>query len=174
MPFVSPWQRARGRSREPLGQWSSIFRPSRASAGSLIYLVDRHTGPSIYDIDFVNEPDVPAHPSGVGLKEIDHLTHNVGKGRMDYFYDFYNRVFNFREHQYFDISGEYTGLTSRALSAPCGKIRIPINESKFDEGSSSWTRFRNSFSSTAARESSTWRCARTISWTPGTGCMRTD
>jgi 4-hydroxyphenylpyruvate dioxygenase len=54
---------------------------------------------------------------------------------MDYFYDFYHRVFNFREQQYFDITGEYTGLTSRALSAPCGKIRIPINESKYEEGS---------------------------------------
>ena len=30
---------------------------------------------------------------------------------------------------------EYTGLTSRALSAPCGKIRIPINESKSEHGS---------------------------------------
>jgi 4-hydroxyphenylpyruvate dioxygenase len=102
--------------------------------GSLIYLVDRHTGPSIYDIDFIAEPGVPAIPTGVGLAEIDHLTHNVGKGRMDHFYDFYHRIFNFREHQFFDITGEYTGLTSRALAAPCGKIRIPINESKFEEG----------------------------------------
>ena len=101
--------------------------------GSLLYLVDRHTGPSIYDIDFIAEPGVPAFPTGVGLAEIDHLTHNVGKGRMNHFYDFYHRVFNFREHQYFDITGEYTGLTSRALSAPCGKIRIPINESKSED-----------------------------------------
>jgi 4-hydroxyphenylpyruvate dioxygenase len=103
--------------------------------GSLIYLVDRHTGPSIYDIDFIPEPGIDPWPAGAGLREIDHLTHNVSKGRMDYFYDFYHRVFNFREHQYFDINGEYTGLTSRALSAPCGKIRIPINESKSEEGS---------------------------------------
>jgi 4-hydroxyphenylpyruvate dioxygenase len=102
---------------------------------SLIYLVDRYTSPTIYDIDFVMEPGVDPHPAGVGLTDIDHLTHNVRKGRMDYFYDFYHRVFNFREQQYFDVSGEYTGLTSRALSAPCGKIRIPINESKFEEGS---------------------------------------
>jgi len=101
--------------------------------GSLIYLVDRHAG-SIYDIDFVREPGAPAFPAGVGLAEIDHLTHNVSKGRMGHFYDFYHRIFNFREHQYFDITGEYTGLTSRALSAPCGKIRIPINESKYEAG----------------------------------------
>jgi 4-hydroxyphenylpyruvate dioxygenase len=103
--------------------------------GSLIYLVDRYDSPTIYDIDFVFEPGVQRFPPGVGLAEIDHLTHNVGKGRMDFFYDFYHRVFNFREQQFFDITGEYTGLTSRALSAPCGKIRIPINESKFEQGS---------------------------------------
>jgi 4-hydroxyphenylpyruvate dioxygenase len=102
--------------------------------GSLIYLVEGRTGPSIYDIDFRPEPGAPAAPAGVGLAEIDHLTHNVGKGRMDYFHDFYRRIFNFREHQFFDITGEYTGLTSRALSAPCGKIRIPINESKYEAG----------------------------------------
>jgi 4-hydroxyphenylpyruvate dioxygenase len=103
--------------------------------GSLIYLVDRQTGPSIYDIDFVMLPGAESAPVGAGLLEIDHLTHNVGKGRMDYFESFYHRVFNFREHQYFDIKGEYTGLTSRALASPCGKIRIPINESKYEGGS---------------------------------------
>lgn len=104
--------------------------------GSLIYLVDRYCDPTIYDVDFVAEPGAERSPAGAGLVEIDHLTHNVAKGRMDYFCDFYRRIFNFREQQYFDISGEYTGLTSRALCAPCGKIRIPINESKFDHGSS--------------------------------------
>src|SRR6202453_4923721 len=83
--------------------------------GSLIYLVDRQTGPSIYDIDFVMEPGIePAvEPAvaGAGLEEIDHLTHNVGKGRMDYFQDFCHRVFNFHGHQYFDIKGEDSALT---------------------------------------------------------------
>lgn len=102
--------------------------------GSLIYLVDRQTSPSIYDIDFVMEPGAGPMVDGAGLEEIDHLTHNVGKGRMDYFQDFYHRVFGFQEHQYFDIKGEYTGLTSRALASPCGKIRIPINESKYEGG----------------------------------------
>jgi 4-hydroxyphenylpyruvate dioxygenase len=103
--------------------------------GSLIYLIDRYRDQSIYDVDFVFDSPGNNFVPGAGLVEIDHLTHNVRKGRMDYFYDFYHRVFNFHEHQYFDISGEYTGLTSRALAAPCGKIRIPINESKFEEGS---------------------------------------
>jgi 4-hydroxyphenylpyruvate dioxygenase len=103
--------------------------------GSLIYLVDRYTSPTIYDIDFIREPGVHRHPLGSGLTDIDHLTHNVRKGRMKHFRDFYHRIFNFYEHQYFDITGEHTGLTSSALSAPCGKIRIPINESKSEEGS---------------------------------------
>jgi 4-hydroxyphenylpyruvate dioxygenase len=103
--------------------------------GSLIYLVDRYTHPTIYDIDFVPEPGVDQHPAGAGLQLVDHLTHNVRKGRMNHFFNFYNRIFNFNEVQYFDIKGEYTGLTSRALAAPCGKIRIPINEPKTDEGS---------------------------------------
>jgi 4-hydroxyphenylpyruvate dioxygenase len=103
--------------------------------GSLIYLVDRQSGPSIYDIDFVMEPGAGRNPTGAGLLEIDHLTHNVSKGRMDFFQDFYHRAFNFHEHQFFDINGEYTGLTSRALASPCGKIRIPINESKYEGGS---------------------------------------
>ena len=103
--------------------------------GSLIYLVDRYAGPTIYDIDFVPLPGVDQHPAGAGLEEIDHLTHNVRNGRLDHFADFYGRIFNFREIRYFDITGEYTGLRSRALGAPCGKIKIPINESKSEDES---------------------------------------
>lgn len=97
--------------------------------GSLIYLIDRfEDGSSIYDIDFEYLPNVDKHPIGHGLKVIDHLTHNLYRGRMDYWYNFYQKVFNFQEIRYFDIKGEYTGLTSRALTAPDGKIRIPLNE----------------------------------------------
>jgi 4-hydroxyphenylpyruvate dioxygenase len=100
--------------------------------GSLIYLVDRYPGNngnlSIYDVDFVPLPGVPQHPEGAGLAEIDHLTHNVYVGRMDVWAQFYEKLFNFREIRYFDIKGKMTGLTSRALTSPCGKIRIPINE----------------------------------------------
>lgn len=97
--------------------------------GSAIYLIDRfEDGNSIYDIDFEYLPDVDRHPFGYGMKVIDHLTHNVYRGRMDYWYHFYQKIFNFQEIRYFDITGEYTGLTSRALTAPDGKIRIPLNE----------------------------------------------
>ncbi|GGG48356.1 hemolysin [Caldovatus sediminis] len=101
--------------------------------GSLIYLVDRY-GPrgSIYDVDFrwLGEPD--PHPTGRGLTVIDHLTHNVHRGRMDAWAQFYERLFNFRQIRYFDIEGRLTGLRSRAMASPCGMIRIPINESADD------------------------------------------
>jgi 4-hydroxyphenylpyruvate dioxygenase len=101
----------------------------RGIGGSIIYLIDRY-GPdlSVYDIDFVYDEGVDRQPVGAGLKIIDHLTHNVYGGRMAHWAGFYERVFNFREIRYFDIKGEYTGLTSKAMTAPDGKIRIPLNE----------------------------------------------
>jgi 4-hydroxyphenylpyruvate dioxygenase len=98
--------------------------------GSLIYLVDRY-GPrgTIYDVDFVPLSSVDQNPQGVGLTAIDHLTHNVHKGRMDVWAGFYQRLFNFRQIRYFDIEGKLTGIKSRAMTSPDGKIRIPINES---------------------------------------------
>ena len=101
--------------------------------GSLIYLVDRYGERTIYDVDFQPVPGAPATPAGVGLASIDHLTHNVHRGRMDEWATFYQRLFNFREIRYFDIEGKLTGLKSRAMTSPCGKIRIPINESVDDK-----------------------------------------
>ncbi|MGJ3646861.1 4-hydroxyphenylpyruvate dioxygenase [Sphingomonas sp. GlSt437] len=101
----------------------------RGIGGALIYLVDRYGDDlSIYDIDFVYLDGVDRHPVGAGFKLIDHLTHNVYGGRMAHWAGFYERIFNFREIRYFDIKGEYTGLTSKAMTAPDGKIRIPLNE----------------------------------------------
>jgi 4-hydroxyphenylpyruvate dioxygenase len=100
--------------------------------GSLLYFVDRF-GPkgTIWDVDFVplEGHALDEQPSGIGFTVIDHLTHNVHRGRMDVWSEFYARLFNFREIRYFDIEGRLTGLKSRALTSPCGKIRIPINES---------------------------------------------
>jgi 4-hydroxyphenylpyruvate dioxygenase len=104
---------------------------------SLIYLVDRYpgngTGLSIYDVDFVPLPGIEQHPVGAGLTTIDHLTHNVHRGRMEEWSSFYERLFNFREIRYFDIEGKVTGLRSRAMTSPDGRIRIPINESADDK-----------------------------------------
>ncbi len=97
--------------------------------GAPLYLIDRFgDGESIYDIDFRFIDGVDRHPKGHGFTIIDHLTHNVYRGRMAYWAAFYERIFNFREIRYFDIKGEYTGLTSKAMTAPDGKIRIPLNE----------------------------------------------
>ncbi|MBB6576010.1 4-hydroxyphenylpyruvate dioxygenase [Comamonas odontotermitis] len=110
---------------------------------SLIYLVDRWRGKNgaqpgdignigFFDVDFEPLPGVTAeealNPKGFGLTYIDHLTHNVHRGRMDEWADFYERLFNFREVKYFDIEGQVTGVKSKAMTSPCGKIRIPINE----------------------------------------------
>lgn len=89
----------------------------------------------IYAVDFEFhenwEENMKAH--GAGLYEIDHLTHNVHRGNMDTWAGFYERIANFREIRYFDIEGKLTGLLSRAMTGPCGKIRIPINESLDDK-----------------------------------------
>lgn len=100
---------------------------------SLIYLVDRYGDQSIYDVDFKPIAGVNQHPCGAGLQRIDHLTHNVHKGRMNRWVEYYERLFSFREIRYFDIQGEKTGLRSRAMTSPCGKIRIPINEPADDK-----------------------------------------
>ena len=103
----------------------------RGIGGAIIYLIDRvEDGSSIYDIDFRYLEGVERYPEGCGFDVIDHLTHNVYKGRMDHWAAFYENLFNFREIRYFDIKGEYTGLVSKAMTAPDGLIRIPLNEEK--------------------------------------------
>jgi 4-hydroxyphenylpyruvate dioxygenase len=113
----------------PTGPMELRLPAIKGIGGAPLYLIDRfEDGKSIYDIDFNFIEGVERHPPGHGLKLIDHLTHNVYRGRMAFWGGFYERLFNFREIRYFDIQGEYTGLTSRAMTAPDGKIRIPLNE----------------------------------------------
>jgi 4-hydroxyphenylpyruvate dioxygenase len=113
----------------PTGVMELRLPAIKGIGGAPLYLIDRFTpGKSIYDIDFEFIEGVERSPFGAGLKTIDHLTHNVYRGRMAHWAAFYERLFNFREIRYFDIKGEYTGLTSKAMSAPDGKIRIPLNE----------------------------------------------
>jgi 4-hydroxyphenylpyruvate dioxygenase len=122
----------------PVGPMELNIPAIQGVGGSLIYLIDRYPGNngnlSIYDVDFVPIAGAEQNPTGAGLVEVDHLTHNVYAGRMDVWARFYEKLFNFREIRYFDIKGQKTGLTSRALTSPCGKIRIPINEPS-DKGS---------------------------------------
>lgn len=100
---------------------------------SVLYFVDHMTGADIYNVDFIFRDGVERQPVGAGLEFIDHLTHNVDRGNMDVWSNFYERIGNFHEAKYFDIEGKKTGLASRAMTAPCGKIRIPINESSDDK-----------------------------------------
>jgi len=105
--------------------------PAIEGIGGLnVYLVDRYGAQSIYDVDF--EPiDISSAPKNdVGLTYIDHLTHNLHRGNMDKWASYYEDIFNFREIRYFDIEGKLTGLVSKAMTSPCGKIRIPLNESQ--------------------------------------------
>jgi 4-hydroxyphenylpyruvate dioxygenase len=97
--------------------------------GATVYLIDRYEeGVSIYDIDFTWLEGVERRPAGCGFHTLDHLTHNVYRGRMEYWANYYEKLFNFKEVRFFDIKGEYTGLLSKAMTAPDGKIRIPLNE----------------------------------------------
>jgi len=113
----------------PCGPMELKLPAIRGIGGAILYLIDRYDeGATIYDIDFEYLPGVDIHPVGCGFNTIDHLTHNVYKGRMKYWADYYEKLFNFREIRFFDIKGEYTGLTSKAMTAPDGKIRIPLNE----------------------------------------------
>ncbi len=100
--------------------------------GSLIYFIDQYydTNPYNAEFDWVHD----AHPAGVGFYYLDHLTHNVHKGNMDVWFKFYGDLFGFKEIRFFDIAGKFTGLLSRALTSPCGRIRIPINEDRGETG----------------------------------------
>ena len=132
------YRRALERGAEPVemrtGPMEMRLPAIRGIGGSIIYLIDRYPGHetgddlSVYDIDFKYLPGVDRHPAGAGLAVIDHLTHNLYGGRMAHWAAFYERIFNFREIRHFDIKGEYTGLTSKAMTAPDGRIRIPLNE----------------------------------------------
>lgn len=100
---------------------------------SVLYFLDRYGDQTIYDVDFEYFEGVDRNPKGVGLEILDHLTHNVRQGNMDTWAGFYENIANFKEIRYFDIEGKLTGLVSRAMTSPCGKIRIPINESSDDK-----------------------------------------
>ena len=113
----------------PTGPMELRLPAIKGIGGAPIYLIDRYDeGGTIYDIDFRFLPGVERAPRGVGLQRIDHLTHNVYKGRMAHWATFYERIFGFREIRHFDIQGQHTGLVSRAMTAPDDLIRIPLNE----------------------------------------------
>lgn len=96
----------------------------------MLYFIDRYgSAGNIYDGDYDAIAGAEHNPAGFGLTFIDHLTHNLYFGNMQKWSDYYERLFNFREIRYFDIKGAKTGLVSKAMTAPDGIVRIPLNES---------------------------------------------
>jgi 4-hydroxyphenylpyruvate dioxygenase len=118
----------------PVGPMELSIPAIEGIGGSNLYLVDRYGAREIYDVDFIAVPGALKDQESAGLHTLDHLTHNVNRGRMAHWAEFYRRIFNFREIRYFDIEGRATGLFSKAMTAPDDKIRIPLNESQ-DENS---------------------------------------
>jgi len=114
----------------PVGPMELNIPAIKGIGGANLYLVDRYGAAEIYDVDFRPVPGVHRDSRSVGLHTLDHLTHNVNRGHLAHWADFYVRIFNFREIRYFDIAGQATGLISKAMTAPDGKIRIPLNESQ--------------------------------------------
>lgn len=114
----------------PVGPMELNIPAIEGIGGSNLYLVDRYGAQEIYDVDFVAVPGAERDATAAGLHTLDHLTHNVNRGRMNHWADFYERIFNFREIRYFDIEGQATALLSKAMTAPDDKIRIPLNESQ--------------------------------------------
>jgi len=118
----------------PVGPGELHIPAIEGIGGAYIYLVDRYGAESIYDFDFDPIPGADESKNSIGLTYLDHLTHNVFRGNMKTWADYYERIFNFREIRYFDIEGKVSGLFSKAMTSPDGKIRIPLNESKGEEG----------------------------------------
>ncbi|MDB5491229.1 MAG: hppD [Micavibrio sp.] len=112
------------------GSMDASIPAIKAIGGALIYFIERD---DMFETEFNVLPGVEQNPKGVGLTYIDHVTHNVHRGNMDVWAKFYEDIFNFREIRYFDIEGKLTGLKSKAMTSPCGKIRIPLNESSDDK-----------------------------------------
>ncbi|TVV69710.1 4-hydroxyphenylpyruvate dioxygenase [Sphingomonas solaris] len=114
----------------PVGPMELNIPAIEGIGGSNLYLVDRYGAQEIYDVDFRAVEGAARNDRSVGLHTLDHLTHNVNRGRMNHWASFYERIFNFREIRYFDIEGQATALVSKAMTAPDDKIRIPLNESQ--------------------------------------------
>jgi len=132
------YERALSLGAEPgetsVGPMELAIPAIKGIGGSLLYFVDRYGEKgSIWDVDFVWTGERDPKPENCGLYYLDHLTHNVLRGRMDHWAGWYQKLFNFREIRFFNIEGKLTGLISRAMTSPCGKIRIPINESLDDK-----------------------------------------
>jgi 4-hydroxyphenylpyruvate dioxygenase len=130
--FAKAIERGATPAETPRGPGELEIPAIEGIGGSYLYLVDRYGAEQIYDVDFEPVPGANRDANSAGLHTLDHLTHNVNRGRMNHWARFYESIFNFRQIRYFDIEGKQTALLSRAMTAPDDKIRIPLNESQDD------------------------------------------
>jgi 4-hydroxyphenylpyruvate dioxygenase len=127
------YDRAISLGAEPYGENDLGLLAIMGIGGSALYFVDHAAEEQLFHHHFHVHEEKLSKQTGAGLTYIDHLTHNVKRGNMDTWADFYTRLFNFSQIRYFDIQGKHTGLISRAMGSPCGKIKIPLNESTDDK-----------------------------------------
>lgn len=120
----------RGASNVAQGLWSDGLPAIEGIGGSVIYLLSEAEIEQFFAREFTPISGVTKDQNDLGFFYIDHLTHNVVRGQMEKWGKFYEDVFGFRQIRYFDIEGKLTGLISKAMTSPCGNIRIPLNESK--------------------------------------------
>ncbi|MBL4617419.1 MAG: 4-hydroxyphenylpyruvate dioxygenase [Robiginitomaculum sp.] len=123
----------RGATAVSDGLWTAGLPAVEGIGGSVLYLLSEDNVESFFASEFTPIIGADEEKNALGFHYIDHLTHNVVRGQMEFWGKFYEDVFGFRQIRYFDIEGKLTGLISKAMTSPCGKIRIPLNESKDDK-----------------------------------------
>jgi 4-hydroxyphenylpyruvate dioxygenase len=113
-------------------EFGVVERSAIATYGDTIHtFVNRadYAGPFLPGYVSVSEN---GHASpGVGLTNIDHVVGNVELGKMDFWVEFYERVFGMTNIIHFgddDIQTEYSALMSKVMADGSGKVKFPINE----------------------------------------------
>src|SRR5262249_33700690 len=113
-------------------EFGTVERSAIATYGDTIHtFVNRadYAGPFLPG--YVSVSDNGHADPGVGLLNIDHVVGNVELGRMNYWVEFYERVFGMTNIIHFgddQIQTEYSALMSKVMSDGSGKIKFPINE----------------------------------------------
>jgi 4-hydroxyphenylpyruvate dioxygenase len=113
-------------------EFGSLETAAIATYGDTIHtFVDRSDYAGPFKPGFVSVSANGNANAGVGLTNIDHIVGNVELGRMDYWVEFYERVFGMTNILHFgddQIQTEYSALMSKVMSDGQGKIKFPINE----------------------------------------------
>ncbi len=115
--------------RGPVGPSERSIPALRAPDGTLLYLIDdRHAERSIYESDFILQPE--AQSDATGLASIDHVAQALPAHRLDSFVLFYRAVFGMQAEAVQEIADPYGLVKSRAMVSPDRNLRIPLNVSE--------------------------------------------